>query len=299
MADLLKGDTPSIIAENVRTLKGQGYSESAAVARANTFAGDDETEDEPSDEARSDSTVAESRPATRQFVVVTKDFSGLGWASTLQAEGEHVTVAVKFAEETDPKLKPYMRQVGEGWLDVVELSEAVKSLQSDNTYWIFAENNFPDDADRLREQGQKVFGTSAFSEKCEHDRQYMIDAASKAGLDSMPSHEFNTQEEGLSFLDTNLDKAYVFKPDDGKYNFMTFVPIRKKDADANREVYEYLKHMKEDIGTYILQERIPIEDSLEVKFGGAQCYIFLRYVQILKIYLTMVYMEYSQMRTQH
>lgn len=199
----------------------------------------------------------------RQFVIVTKDFSGLGWAKKLTEEGETVTVATKFEAEEDPKLRKMMKREGEGWLRVVELADAIRLCSSPSTYWIFAENNFPEDADRLRDKGQKVFGTSALSERMEHDRKYAVDVATKAGLKSPETHEFTTLQEGLDLLDANTDKAYVFKPDDSQYNYMTFVPVRAKDEDANRELYTFLKHQKEP-GSYIMQERIAQEEALEV-----------------------------------
>jgi phosphoribosylamine-glycine ligase len=262
LADLLKGDNAGVIAENIRQLRQSGLSEQEATARAHQYArGEDdsvESEEEPS--------VEESAPSSgRQFVVVTSDFSGLGWAKKLQEEGETVTLAVKYDEEDDPKLKKMMKMVGEGWLEVVELSKAVNTLQSDNTYWIFAQNCFVEEAKQLLKANQKMFPPSIeLCEKMEHDRQYAVEIAEEAGLPSPPTHEFTTREEGLAHLDSNTHKAYVFKPDDGKFNYMTFVPVRRADEDANRELYTYLQHMRKDPGPYVLQERIAMEDALEV-----------------------------------
>lgn len=260
MADLLKGSTASVIAENVRSLRKQGYSETEAVSRANKFASDDDD-----DYAENPTESAAEEPINRQFVIVTKDFSGLGWAKKLQEEGEIVTIAAMFEEEDDPKVLKAMKKVGKGWLKVLPLSTAVNTLQSDNTYWIFAENVAVDVAKKLIAAGQKVFPKSIeLGERMEHDRQYGVEIAEKAGLESPPTHEFGSLEEGISFLAQNPDKAYVFKPDDGKFNYLTFVPVRKRNEDANKELYTYLEHMKDDPGAYILQERIPLEDALEV-----------------------------------
>jgi phosphoribosylamine-glycine ligase len=198
----------------------------------------------------------------RQFVIVTKDFSGLGWAKKLQEEGEAVTVA-HCCEEEDPELKKMYAQVGEGWVPTMPLSKALDSLKTPTTYWIFSENNFPEEADTLRHKGQKVFGTSKFTDQLEHDRQFAVDLVEQCGLESPATHEFSTRDQGLKFLDANSEKAYVFKPDDsGGTNYSTFVPVRREDADANRETYSYLQHMKSEPGSFILQERIP--DGTEV-----------------------------------
>ncbi len=271
MASLLKGTASAIIAENVRALKQRGVSESDAVSQANRYAKEERDDPEDDHEGEShgdvadDLELAESRPdAVRQFVLVTKDFSGLGWAKKLLEEGETVTVATSFKAEDDPELRKQMKMVGEGWVEVVDLPDAMRRLKSPSTYWVFTENNFPVEADKLRAQGQKVFGTSALTDKLEHDRQYGVDIAEQAGLQSPPTHEFTSRDEGLAFLDDHLDTAFVFKPDDGKFNYLTFVPVRKKSADANREVYNYLAHMKQEPGTFILQERLAAEDVTEV-----------------------------------
>lgn len=237
--------------EKVRDLVADGLSEADAIRQVYGHTADDPE-------------LAGGRSTSRQFVVVTKDFSGLGWAAKLAEEGETVTVATDYDAEEDHAARPKMKVVGKGWLTVLPLSEAIHKLRTDSTYWIFSENYFVKEAEELRKAGQKVFGTSTLSDKLEHDRQFTLDLAEAHGLDVPMSHEFDSREDGLSFLDENHDKAYVFKPDDahGK-NYSTLVPVRKKDEDANREVYEYLAHMEQEPGTYILQERIPIEDAIE------------------------------------
>ena len=256
MPRILPGTSDGIIRENVRSLKQQGYSEVEAIARANKRRADPD-EPDASDES-TELGVDDSEASDRQFVIVTKDFSGLGWAKKLQEEGETVTLAHRWSPkaETDPKDRQRYDQIGKGWLTTMELSEALRTLRTDSTYWIFAENNFPEEADALRAQGQKVFGTSALSNKLEHDRHYAIEVADEHGLPSPPCESFSSRQEGLAFLDANPDTAYVFKPDDGKFNYMTFVPVRERGEDANREGHTYLSHMKQEPGAYILQERV-------------------------------------------
>lgn len=252
------------ITERVRQLRAAGMPEEDAIRQAAAPDPPDEldvlAEDDDTDVSEPDT----PEPSDRQFVIVTKDFSGLGWAKKLTEEGETVTLATDYTEEDDPKLRKMMREVGTGWLDVRPLSEVFHTLRTDSTYWIFSENAFTKEADALREAGQKVFGTTALSERMEHDREYALEIADEAGLPSMPHEAFTTRQEGLAFLDAHANTAYVFKPDDGATNYTTFVPIRKHDADANREVYEYLAHMKGEPGSYVLQERIPLEDATEV-----------------------------------
>lgn len=257
--------------EKVRQLRAQGYSEAEALRKVNVR---DEESDETT-EVSADEPVTEDDgmdTSDRLFVIYTRDFSGLGWAAKLQQEGERVIVATEFKED-DPKLLKMKKQVGENWLEVVPVKDAVRTYRGDNVYHVFAENQFVDVAKQLIAAGEKVFPPGIeLGDKMEHDREYAMTVVEEAGLEAMPHYEFESKEEGVAFLDENADKAYVFKPDDAKgSNFTTFVPVRKKDEDANRELYEYLAHMKQEPGAYILQERIPLEDSLEV---NCECWFY-------------------------
>lgn len=243
--------------ERIRALKGQGYPEVDAIKAVG------EDRDEPDEDESPESEAAEE--AARQFVIVTRDFSGLGWAKKLLEEGESVVIATTF-DEDDKKLNKAKRMVGEGWVEVIDLDNAITKLTGDHVYWVFAENCYVDKAKKLIAAGVKVFPTSIeLGDRMEHDRQFAVEVCEQAGLQSPPTEQFESREDGLAFLDDHPNNAYVFKPDDsGGVNFSTFVPVRKDDADANRELYEYLLHMKEEPGTFILQQRIPIEDALEV-----------------------------------
>jgi phosphoribosylamine--glycine ligase len=271
VARLLPGTSDSIKAENVRALRQSGLSEREAVLRVGaTPAESEETADAAPDV--SGDTVA-GDPAGRQFVVVTQDGSGLGWAKKLQEEGETVTLVLECGEQ-EPEDRKQSDQIARGWIDRLSLAEAMASLSTDSTYWIFAENNFPKDADALRARGQKVFGTSALSERLEHDRHYAVEVAESCGLQSPETHECATREDGLAILEAHPDIAYVFKPDDsGGSNYSTFVPVRAEPSDANRETYHYLLHMTEEPGSFILQERIAgTEIDLEVwLYDGEPC----------------------------
>lgn len=237
--------------ERMRALKSRGLSEEEAAI-------------ESAKASPSKKTYAR-KDEDRIFVVVTKDFSGLGWAKKLTDEGEDVYIAVDYDSEDDPKLRTQMKLVGDGWFDVYSLDDAMKECAGENTYWVFAENCFPEFAAELEEAGQKIFPPSwQLSEKMEHDRQYAISIVEEAGLEAPVTHDFSSLDKGCAFLDKHPDTAYVFKPDNSEYNYMTFVPVRQDDADANRDVYTYLEHLKQDPGSFVLQERIPLKDALEV-----------------------------------
>lgn len=194
----------------------------------------------------------------RVFVVVTEDYSGLGWAKKLLEEGEQVVLASAPSDaETEDETwdKKVYDKVGQGWVPKMTLTDALAKLKGPHTYWLFAENHHTDIAEQLRKAGQKVFGTSKLGERMEHDRDYAVKVAKDAGLDSPEGHGFTSVKDGLAFLDANPDTAYVFKPDDAKSSHLTTVPFRERSRDANRELYHYLDHLTEDPGSFILQER--------------------------------------------
>jgi phosphoribosylamine-glycine ligase len=193
--------------------------------------------------------AGESKPPTRTFVVYTQDMVGLGWVKKLQEEGEEaVLVAVPAKDEKD--LKEF-NLVGNGWVNRTTLEKAPKGK---HVYHLFDSNHLSELADKLRGEGEKVFGTSKLQAKMEHDRKFTTDLAKQSGLDLPDTQEFSTVEKGLAFLDAHQDTSYVFKPDASEFNYLTTVPMREKAADANRELYFFLKH-SDFKGTYILQER--------------------------------------------
>ena len=248
------------ITEKVRQLRSEGVPEEDAIRQA---AAPEDAESEESDDT--DEEAPDISEASRQFVIVTKDFSGLGWAKTLQSEGEDVVIATDYAAEEDPDFRKMMRRVGEGWVDVLSLSEALTKYRTESTYWVMAENCFPEFVAKLRAADQKVFPPNfELGEELEHDRNKATDLADSVGLAPPSTHEFSATAEALSFLDDNPDTAYVFKPDSSEFNYMTFVPARKADTDANREVYTYLEHLTADVGSFVLQERIPKDEAIEV-----------------------------------
>jgi phosphoribosylamine-glycine ligase len=254
------------IREDVRRYREQGLSEVDAIKKASKGKGSVQTAPQPSDNEEVEDDLEDvDIPSDRCFVVITKDMSGLGWAKRLQDEGETVYVARDDASEKDPKLREALTRVGQGMVDVYQLEDAFRKYQGDDTYWVFAENCFPEFAAKLRKAGQKIFPPSMeLGEKMEHDRQYAMEVAEDAGLATPTTDEFGDIPAALTFLDANSDTAYVFKPDSSEFNYMTFVPVREDAGDANREVYEYLSHLKKNPGSFILQERLPKDDVLEV-----------------------------------
>lgn len=201
----------------------------------------------------------------RTFIIVTQDFTGLGWAKRLQDEGNDVVLAYKLKDDEDKVSEA--KKVGKGIVPVMELDEVISKKESyKKAYWIFDMNFHSDVATELREGGYKTFGAQEISEKMENDRQFASDLMAKYGIKSPPTQEFSSIEEGVSFLESNEDKAYVFKPDDQNERCYTFVPDNEDNEKANNELRVYMGSLGE-AGKYILQERIKgVETNFECWF---------------------------------
>lgn len=198
----------------------------------------------------------------RHFIIVTEDFTGLGWAKKLQEEGNDVILAYKLKEDDDKKSEA--KKVGQGIVPVLELDDVMNNKKKyKDSYWIFDMNVHVKVANELREGGYKVFGGQEISEKMENDRQFASDLMAKYGIQSPPTKEFSSIEQGLDFLEQNEDKAYVFKPDEQNDKCYTFVPDNEDDKKANKELIVYMGSLG-DAGKYILQERITgVETNFE------------------------------------
>jgi phosphoribosylamine-glycine ligase len=198
-----------------------------------------------------------------RFVVVTSDWSGLGFAMLIKNAGYSVLMAYEPESSLEPDQKRSYELVGKGMVDRVTLGQFMRNRASfKDAYIIFDQNIHSEASELLKKEGFKVKGGSALSCKLEHDRNFATNLVKKAGLKTPPTFEFSDIQSGLDFLDNNEDKAFVFKPDDGSDGaYSTYVPDAVKPNKANRELYDYLSSEQGDSGTYILQER---KDGVEV-----------------------------------
>lgn len=204
---------------------------------------------------------------SRKFVLVTQDSSGLGWTKKLLEEGEQVILLKgPLQEPVKPIEQEQYDRIGRGLVEVGYTDpETIASLRGPATYWLFDRNVFPELADQLRADGQKVFGTSSLCERMENDRAYACGIANQYGLPSPPTYDFSNIDDGVSFLEQNENTAFVMKPNASQDSFSTFVPFRENPDDANHELLCYLRNAPDPKEGYILQERKPgVEINVEV-----------------------------------
>lgn len=205
------------------------------------------------------------------FIICTRDWSGLGFALMLKDEGNDVLMAFNPPPDLEPDKEESYFRVGEGLVDRVPLQEAFKSrYKHRQAYWIFDGNHEWEFGDKLRKDGFKVLGASQWTERMEHDRDYGVDVAKKAGLDIPDSTEFSDAESAIAFLESNENKSYVCKPNAESgatvEAYMTYVPQADTPEDANRELRSYLRSI-EITDDFILQEKVNgVEVNVECFF---------------------------------
>lgn len=194
----------------------------------------------------------------KTFIIVSQDYSGLGFADMCQKEGYETLMAIRAKDDLKKEDVESFDQVGVGIIQKVDLDQIMKARkQFKDAYWIWDGNHNPEDSETLRSEGFKVFGGSELMNKMEHDRNFGASLVKAAGLPTPETYDFKTLEEGLKFLEEpdNKETAFVFKPDEGEGAYSTYVPNSKKDADAHDELECYMRSLSEDGITYILQER--------------------------------------------
>lgn len=205
-------------------------------------------------------------PKKSRFIWVTRDHSGLGFAKHSVEEVGIDNVLYTVVPKDDEDNFECLELVGNGIVNKIEWDELWKNRKEYQDWlWIWDGNFSPELNEQLRKEGFSVFGGSQLQYDMENDRKFGMDIVKKAGLETLPYEEFSSPEEGIEYLESNPDKAYVFKPDSGSGCYTTYVPDNEDDAAANEELRRYMTALDDDGTTYILQERIRgIEHNVEV-----------------------------------
>jgi len=199
-----------------------------------------------------------------RFVVVTKWFTGLGFAMRLRDEGHEVELAVVGIE--DQRQQARYALVGNGLLPKRTLAEVVADRsRSRDAYFVWDENHSVEENECLRQEGFKVFGGGRYPEVMEHDRDACLEFVGRYGLQAPPSHPFAETAAAVQFLEEHPTTAYVYKPDVGD-NHETFLPQCERAEEANVELRAHLRSLRGS-SPFVLQERKDgVETNVEVWF---------------------------------
>jgi phosphoribosylamine--glycine ligase len=156
-------------------------------------------------------------------------------------EGNQCLYYIKEPVEKDiangivPKVDNWKSKIG--WADVI----------------VFEDTGYGHEADKLRKQGKKVFGGSAYTDKLEKDRTFGMEQAESVGI-KIPFHQvFKTLDECNKFIKqnparwvvkTNSDDknlSFVGKQPDGVdvVDFLEFFKTRKGGKDSTGKKPEF------------------------------------------------------------
>jgi hypothetical protein len=199
-----------------------------------------------------------------RFVIATRDYAGLGFATRLADEGHEVLLATSPSPED--AANPRYDLVGQGMVVKEPLSDLM-ARRSDlrDWYWVWDGNHSVEENETLRAEGFKVLCGGRYAFAMEHDRKACLDHVAVFGLLAPPSHHFENTREAIEFCRRNPRTAYVYKPNAGA-NFETFLPESHDGRDANQELQVHLSTL-ENPGSFILQERKEgVETNVEVWF---------------------------------
>lgn len=199
-----------------------------------------------------------------RFIIATLHFSGLGFAVRLQDEGHEVLMAWRPIE--DRRLQSRHAILGKGLVPRRPFAEVFADRDAfRDAYWVWDENHSPDENEILRAEGFQVLGGGRYPDTMEHDRDAALRFVNEYGLQPPPSEPFHDAAAALRFLDGKPDTAFVFKPDYGE-TFETWLPQSTDPREANAELRQHLKTLRNDT-PFVLQERKEgIETNVEVWF---------------------------------
>ena len=166
-----------------------------------------------------------------KFLFVSPEALSIDLAHVLRQEGNDVKFSVQSATEKD---------VGDGFVEKVDSWE-------DQVDWadviVFDDIGFGKTADKLRAEGRKVIGGSAYTDRLENEREFGQQELAKAGVSVLPNWNFSDFEEAIKFVQGNPGR-YVIKPSGKAQNEKELLFVGQ-EADGN-DVINVLAHYKKN-----------------------------------------------------
>ena len=198
--------------------------------------------------------INDSNIIPKKIILVTSDWSGLGFALDKRIKERNVGIIIAYKPEDeidDDCLESYEIQ-GQGLVETQSLDDVFYDREDyRDYYWIFDGNHNVDIGEQLIAEGFKVFGGTEFTFKLENDREFGVEFAESCGLHSPETHDFSSVEEGVKFLEENEEDMYVYKPNDQDCAYTT-VPMSEEPMRANKEIQNLIKSL--GFTDYILQK---------------------------------------------
>ncbi|HXW36543.1 MAG TPA: hypothetical protein VEJ36_01375 [Nitrososphaerales archaeon] len=186
------------------------------------------------------------------FVTIESLSADLAWQ--LKKEGHEVRLYCHDAPEKD---------VGNGLFDKVEEWESNKDWAD---VIIFDDVGFGPKADQLRKEGKFVVGGSAYTDRLEFDREFGQSELKQAGVNILPSWNFQSFDEAAELVRANPDR-YVLKPSGKAQNEKELLFIgQDEDGKDLLLVFEHYKNnWSKKIKEFLVQK---YAEGVEVAVGA-------------------------------
>lgn len=166
-----------------------------------------------------------------KFLFVSPEALSVDLAHVVTQEGNDVKFFVQSATEKD---------VGDGFVEKVNSWE-------DQVDWadviVFDDIGFGRTSDKLRAEGKKVVGGSAYTDRLENEREFGQQELAEAGVSVLPNWNFSDFEEAIKFVQGNPGR-YVIKPSGKAQNEKELLFVGQ-EADGN-DVINVLAHYKKN-----------------------------------------------------
>lgn len=189
-----------------------------------------------------------------KFLFVSPEALSIDLAYVIRQEGNDVKFFVQSATEKD---------VGDGFVEKIDSWE-------DQVDWadviVFDDIGFGKTAEKLRAEGKKVIGGSAYTDRLENEREFGQQELAKAGVSVLPNWNFSDFEEAIKFVQSNPGR-YVIKPSGKAQNEkeLLFVGQEEDGNDVINVLAHYKKNWSNKIKIFQIQQ---FSSGVEVAAGA-------------------------------
>lgn len=180
-------------------------------------------------------------------------------ALTIQRAGHEVKIYIK---QKDDVYDGFLKKIDD-WKTHIDWADVI----------VFDDIGFGSEADKLRAQGKRVIGGSAYTDKLEDNREFGQLEMQDVGMNILPHWDFNNYEKALNFLKKNPGR-YVYKPSG-------FVPSDWKGLlflgkeDDGKDIYQILAHNQKVLASKIKEFQLQkfvagVEVGVAAFFNGVE-----------------------------
>jgi phosphoribosylamine-glycine ligase len=189
-----------------------------------------------------------------KFLFVTNESLSADLAWQLKKEGHEVKMYCHDQGEKD---------VGLGFFDKVEEWEPLKDWAD---VAIFDDIGFGAKAEQLRSEGKFVVGGSPYTDKLELDREFGQSELNAVGVDVLPSWNFTSFDEAITFVKGNPDR-YVLKPSGKAQNEkeLLFIGQEEDGKDIELVLEHYKANWSKKIKEFLIQK---FAEGVEIAVGA-------------------------------